>query len=65
MGRAKPQRDNIPEERLVNMKASSGSHEGAYDVALTTLFATSVSRKMHVAAYRADTVIARSCEAKH
>ncbi len=65
MGRAKPQRDNSREKKPVHIKASPGSHEGTYDVALTTLFATSVSRKIHVAAYGADTALARSCEAKH
>lgn len=65
MGRAKPQTDNLTEERLVTIKASSQSHKGAYDVALTTLFASSVSRKMHAAAYGADAALARSCEAKH
>ncbi len=65
MGRAKPQTDKLPEERLTHIKASPESHKGAYDAALTTLFANSVSRKMHVAAYGADTALARSCEAKY
>ena len=65
MGRTKPQTDNIPEKRLVHNKASSESHERVYDTALTTLFANSVSRKKHVAAYGADTALAGSCETKH
>ena len=65
MGRAKPQTDNLPGERLANMERSSESHKGAYDVALTTLFASSVSRTMHAAAYGADAALAWSCEAKH
>ena len=65
MGRANPWTDDLPEARLPHTEASSESHKGAYDAALTTLFANSVSRKRHVAAYEADTALARSCEAKH
>ena len=39
MGRMKPQTNHLPEERLMHTKDG-----GAYDVALTTLFAKSVSR---------------------
>ena len=64
MGRTKPQTDKSQKKRLMHTKASSGSHEGPYDAALATLFAKSVSRKKHVAAYGADTTLAGSCEAK-
>ena len=65
MGKTKPQTGSIQEKRLVHTKASAESHGGAYDAALATLFAKSVSRKKHVAAYGADTTLAGSCEAKH